>query len=70
MPRTRSIAWSQLKLGVVGIIALTLVAVIVAAVGGQAGFFWQRYPIKLQFRTSRASRAAPWSACRGRMWAG
>lgn len=49
MPRTRSIAWSQLKLGVVGVVALTLVTVIVAAVGGQAGFFWQLYPIKLQF---------------------
>ncbi len=50
MPRTRSIAWSQLKLGVVGVIALALAAVLIAAVGGQAGFFWELYPIKLQFR--------------------
>ena len=50
MPRTRSIAWSQLKLGVVGVVALVLVTVVVAAVGGQAGFFWELYPIKLQFR--------------------
>jgi len=50
MPRTRSIAWAQLKLGIVGVIALVLVTVVVAAVGGQTGFFWQLYPIKLQFR--------------------
>jgi phospholipid/cholesterol/gamma-HCH transport system substrate-binding protein len=50
MPRTRSIAWSQLKLGIIGVVALTLFAVVVAAVGGQAGFFWQLYPIKLQFK--------------------
>lgn len=49
MPRTRSIAWSQLKLGIVGIAAATLVVVIVVAVGGQGGFFWQRYPLKAQF---------------------
>ena len=50
MPRTRSIAWAQLKLGIVGVIALALVTVVVAAVGGQTGFFWQLYPVKLQFR--------------------
>ena len=50
MPRTRSIAWSQLKLGIVGVVALVLIAVTVAAVGGQAGFFWELYPIKMQFR--------------------
>ena len=50
MPRTRSIAWSQLKLGIVGVVALVLVTVVVAAVGGQAGFFWELYPIKMQFR--------------------
>ena len=50
MPRTRSIAWSQLKLGVIGVVALALVTIVVAAVGGQAGFFWELYPIKLRFR--------------------
>ncbi|HXT71890.1 MAG TPA: MlaD family protein [Vicinamibacterales bacterium] len=50
MPRTRSIAWSQLKLGIVGVVAVGLAAVLIAAVGGQAGFFWELYPIKLQFR--------------------
>jgi phospholipid/cholesterol/gamma-HCH transport system substrate-binding protein len=50
MPRTRSIAWSQVKLGILGVVALLLAAVTVAAVGGEAGFFWQLYPIKMQFR--------------------
>src|SRR5690349_16381921 len=53
MPRTRSIAWSQLKLGIIGVIALTLATVIVAAVGGQAGFFWELYPVKLQFHDAQ-----------------
>ena len=49
MPRTRSIAWSQLKLGLIGIVAALLVVVIVIAVGGQGGFFWQRYPLRTTF---------------------
>jgi phospholipid/cholesterol/gamma-HCH transport system substrate-binding protein len=50
MPRTRSIAWSELKLGIVGVIALGLVILIILALGGEAGFFWQRYPLKTRFR--------------------
>lgn len=49
MPRTRSIAWSELKLGVIGIVAAILAVVIILAVGGQGGFFWQRYPLKTTF---------------------
>jgi phospholipid/cholesterol/gamma-HCH transport system substrate-binding protein len=49
MPRTRSIAWSELKLGVVAIVAILMVSVLVIAIGGQGGFFWQRYPLKTQF---------------------
>jgi len=49
MPRTRSIAWSELKLGIVGIAAAVLTVMIIVAVGGQGGFFWQRYPLKAQF---------------------
>jgi phospholipid/cholesterol/gamma-HCH transport system substrate-binding protein len=50
MPRTRSIAWAELKLGVVGIVALVLVIVMVLALGGDTGFTWQRYPLKTRFR--------------------
>jgi phospholipid/cholesterol/gamma-HCH transport system substrate-binding protein len=49
MPRTRSIAWAELKLGVVGFVALVLVTVLILAVGGQGGFFWQRYPLRARF---------------------
>ena len=49
MPRTRSIAWSELKLGVVGIVAILMVSVLVIAIGGQGGFWWQRYPLKTTF---------------------
>ena len=50
MPRTRSIAWAELKLGIVGVVALVLLIVIVLALGGEAGFSWQRYPLKTRFR--------------------
>ena len=49
MPRTRSIAWSELKLGVIGIVALVLVTIMVIAVGGKGGFPWQRYSLKTRF---------------------
>jgi phospholipid/cholesterol/gamma-HCH transport system substrate-binding protein len=49
MPRTRSLAWSELKIGVLAVIALVLAAVITFLVGGQGGFFWQRYHLKTRF---------------------
>ncbi len=49
MPRTRSIAWSELKLGIVGIATLALLSLVVVAIGGQGGFAWQRYPLKARF---------------------
>src|SRR5262245_4810732 len=50
MPRTRSIAWSQLKLGIVGVVAMMLLVLMVLALGGETGFWWQRYPLKTRFR--------------------
>lgn len=49
MPRTRSIAWAQLKVGVVAIAGLVLAAVFIFMVGGQAGFAWQQYHLKTRF---------------------
>jgi phospholipid/cholesterol/gamma-HCH transport system substrate-binding protein len=49
MPRTRSLAWSELKIGIVAVIALSLASAIIVAVGGAAGFFWQRYELKTRF---------------------
>ena len=49
MPRTRSLAWAELKLGLVGIAATAIAVMIVLAVGGQGGFFWERYGLKARF---------------------
>ena len=48
MPRTRSLAWSQLKVGILAVAALVLAAVFVMSVGGQ-GFSWQQYHLKTRF---------------------
>ena len=49
MPRTRSLAWSELKIGVMAVAALALTAMIVVAVGGASGFAWERYSLKTSF---------------------
>ncbi|HXH05435.1 MAG TPA: MlaD family protein [Vicinamibacterales bacterium] len=53
MPRTRSLAWAELKIGLVGLVALVLTAALIVAVGGEGGFFWQRYELKTTFRDVR-----------------
>jgi len=49
MARTHSLAWSQLKIGILGVAALVLAALMIVAVGGQGGFAWQRYALKTKF---------------------
>ena len=49
MPRTRSLAWSELKIGIVAVAAILLAAMLIVAVGGAAGFSWQRYELKTKF---------------------
>jgi len=49
MPRTRSLAWSELKIGILAVSALALAALLIVAVGGQSGFFWDRYHLKTRF---------------------
>jgi phospholipid/cholesterol/gamma-HCH transport system substrate-binding protein len=49
MPRTRSLAWSELKIGVLTIIAIAIAAVTVFMLTGGRGFFWQRYNLKTRF---------------------
>ncbi|HEY3092996.1 MAG TPA: MlaD family protein [Vicinamibacterales bacterium] len=49
MPRTRSLAWSELKIGIVSLIALAIASVLIFMVSGTGGFFWQRYSIKTVF---------------------
>ncbi|HUQ86915.1 MAG TPA: MlaD family protein [Vicinamibacterales bacterium] len=49
MPRTRSLAWAELKFGLIAVFALVMAGLLIFAVGGTTGFFWQNYPLKVQF---------------------
>jgi phospholipid/cholesterol/gamma-HCH transport system substrate-binding protein len=49
MPRTRSLAWAELKIGVLTIVALVIAATLIFALSGSGGFSWQRYPLKTVF---------------------
>src|SRR6267378_5320286 len=49
MPRTRSLAWSELKIGLLTIVALVIAAALIFTLTGSKGFFWQRYPLKTRF---------------------
>ncbi len=49
MPRTRSLKWSELKIGIMAVVALLIAAVLIVALGGEGGFFWQRYNLKTKF---------------------
>ena len=49
MPRTRSLAWAELKIGLVSIFALVMAALLIFLLSGEGGFFWQRYGLKTVF---------------------
>ena len=49
MPRTRSLAWAELKIGIVSLFALVMASVLVFLLSGSGGFFWQRYSLKTVF---------------------
>ena len=49
MPRTRSLAWSELKVGLISVVALIIASILIFMVSGSGGFFWQRYSIKTVF---------------------
>src|SRR5260370_31764869 len=49
MPRTRSLAWSELKNGVLTIVAVAIAATLIFTLTGSRGFFWQRYSLKTRF---------------------
>jgi phospholipid/cholesterol/gamma-HCH transport system substrate-binding protein len=49
MPRTRSLAWSELRIGVLTIVALVIAGVLVFSLTGAKGWFWQRYTLKTRF---------------------
>ena len=49
MPRTRSLAWSELKIGVLFIASVIIAAVLIFSLTGSKGFPWQRYSLKTRF---------------------
>ncbi len=49
MPRTRSLAWSELKVGLLAIVAFVITTLLIFVLSGEGGFFWQRYSIKTTF---------------------
>jgi phospholipid/cholesterol/gamma-HCH transport system substrate-binding protein len=49
MPRTRSLAWSELKIGLMSVFALGVATAFIFLLTGSNGFFWQRYSIKTVF---------------------
>jgi phospholipid/cholesterol/gamma-HCH transport system substrate-binding protein len=49
MPRTRSLAWAELKFGLIAVFAIVMAGLLIFAVGGSGGFFWQNYPLKVRF---------------------
>jgi len=49
MPRTRSLHWTELKLGILALAAVVVAAIVIFLVSGEGGFFWQRYRLKAKF---------------------
>jgi phospholipid/cholesterol/gamma-HCH transport system substrate-binding protein len=49
MPRTRSLAWAELKIGLVSVVALAIAAGMTFVLSGEGGFSWQRYSLKAVF---------------------
>src|SRR4026208_1600515 len=49
MPRTRSLAWAELKIGLMSIFALVMATLLIFLLSGSGGFFWQRYSLKTMF---------------------
>jgi phospholipid/cholesterol/gamma-HCH transport system substrate-binding protein len=49
MPRTRSLGWTELKIGILAVAAMAVTTVVIFMVSGEGGFFWQRYTLKTKF---------------------
>lgn len=49
MPRTRSLAWAQLRIGLLAVAGLVLAATFIFLVGGQSGLGWSQYHLKTRF---------------------
>lgn len=49
MPRTRSLGWAELKIGVLAAFAVVMASTMIFLLSGEGGFFWQRYSLKTIF---------------------
>lgn len=49
MPRTRSLRWSELKIGIMAVVAIVIAAALILTLGAESGFFWQRYNLRVKF---------------------
>jgi phospholipid/cholesterol/gamma-HCH transport system substrate-binding protein len=49
MPRTHSLAWAELKFGIISVFALVMAGLLIFAVGGGGGMPWQNYTLKARF---------------------
>lgn len=49
MPRTRSLKWSELKIGILAVAAVFIAGSLILALSSQAGLWWQRYYVKVRF---------------------
>src|SRR3954465_15471487 len=49
MPRTRSLKWSELKIGIMAVVAILIASTLILTLSGVAGMWWQRYHLKVQF---------------------
>jgi phospholipid/cholesterol/gamma-HCH transport system substrate-binding protein len=49
MPRTRSLGWAELKIGIVTAFALIMAMTLIFLLSGEGGFFWERYSVKTLF---------------------
>jgi phospholipid/cholesterol/gamma-HCH transport system substrate-binding protein len=49
MPRTRSLGWSELKIGLMTLAAIAIAAAVIFLLSGSGGFFWQRYALRAKF---------------------
>jgi phospholipid/cholesterol/gamma-HCH transport system substrate-binding protein len=51
MPRTRSLAWAELKVGLITVFAVIMTAILIFLLSGEGGFPWQQYGVKTVFES-------------------
>ncbi len=49
MPRTRSLHWTELKIGILSAASLAFAVMVIFMISGEGGFWWQRYRLKTRF---------------------